>query len=250
MLALSYGVHGITFFSFDSYDYGNFVVYGLIDININHTDLSNLLRYDLVPRLKGNLGKTLMMLNYTGKFISLNDHNITAPDKNEVEYLKIQNSDKDYFWHAGLFDHKDFPDDKYFLLTNLRTTKSSSTEITIKNYTKFKNIGFTDIEGGIDTTIGYKSLVIINETLPPGEGRLYHVAPVIKYGGKLLYNEKTEDGMRLNNELIIDNDAKLIIQGNYYANADIIVRKGKISYKENGKIHFSNNKKLIIKNTR
>jgi len=53
--------------------------------------------------------------------------------------------------------------------------------------------------------------------------------------------------MELTDDLIIENGAVLTINGNYYANANIIVKNGKVSYKNKGKIHFAENKRLIKK---
>jgi hypothetical protein len=101
MLALAHGVKGLTFFSFDSYNAGSYILQGIIDINMNHTDLSNVLRYNIVPRLKGELGKTLMSLDYTGDYINMEYHSGIANDQFENDYLSIQHNKKSYFWYAG-----------------------------------------------------------------------------------------------------------------------------------------------------
>jgi len=250
MLALAHGVKGITFFSFDSYNAGPYILQGILDINMNHTDLSNVLRYNIVPRLKGKLGKTLMSLDYTGDYINMEYHGGIANNQIENDYLSIQHHKKNYFWHAGFFNQRDFPDNKYFLLTNLRTTMPVTAKITVTNKTDFKNVSFTDIErgvGSVDTTIGISSFITYFETMPEGEGRLYRVSPVIKYGGRLLYSEETKDGIELTDDLIIENGAILTINGNYHSKANIIIKNGRVEYKNKGKIHFAENKRLITK---
>ena len=146
-----------------------------------------------------------------------------------------------------MFTRPKHPDDKYFFLTNVYTqTESRSINIKIiEEKNNYKNYRFRNIEGKNDST--FTDQLTIKITHSKGEGYLYQVAPVIKYGGKLLYSEETKDGMELTEDLIIENGAVLTINGNYHSKANIIVKSGRVSYKNNGKIHFAANKKLIIK---
>ena len=75
--------------------------------------------------------------------------------------------------------------------------------------------------------------------MPPGEGRLYRVSPVVLHGGRLLYDENAYGGQELTDDMIIENGATLTIYDEYVANANIIVKNGSIVTGENGKIHFA-----------
>jgi hypothetical protein len=74
----------------------------------------------------------------------------------------------------------------------------------------------------------------------------YIVFPSYAMGQAALF-EETKDGMELTEDLIIENGAVLTINGNYHSKANIIVKNGKVSYKNKGKIHFAENKRLIKK---
>jgi parallel beta-helix repeat protein len=119
----------------------------------------------------------------------------------------------------------------------------------VSNNTGYENVSFTDIEGGVgrvDTTIRINLSITYSETMPAGEGRLYRVAPVVKYGGRLFYSEAVSDDMELLDDMIIENGATLTIYDNYIAKANIIVKNGFIINGDNGKINFAEGKKLII----
>jgi len=258
MLALAHGVKGIIFFQLDSYPMaGGIILQGLIKNDtpkFTRTDLFYLVKENLAPRLKGSLGKKLMELDYTGNYIQYykvggkqND-----PSLNQISdgFLTLgfdspQPEEKN--WHCSFFRRQDHPDDKYFFLTNLYTiVDSRSIEIRLtETKQKYKNYRFRNVEGNFDIT--FTSKITKEFNLSQGEGSLYQVAPVVKYGGRLLYSEETKDRMELTDDMIIENGAVLTINGNYYAKANITVKDGKVSYINNGKIHFADNKRLIKK---
>jgi hypothetical protein len=256
MLALAHGVKGIIFFQFDSYPMaGGIVLQGLIKNDppkYTRTDLFYLIKDNLVPRLSGPLGKKLMELDYTGDYIQFYkiDGKQSSPSMNQISdnllTVGIVSSQQDeQNWHCGLFSSPDHADDKYFFLTNLYTIANNrSIEMRItESGQDYKNYRLRNIEGNFDTT--FKSQILKKITHTKGEGYLYQIAPVIKYGGRLLYSEETKDEMELTDDLIIDNGAVLTINGDYHSKANIIIKKGRVSYKNKGKIHFTSNKRLI-----
>ncbi|NWF91244.1 MAG: hypothetical protein HXY50_17490, partial [Ignavibacteriaceae bacterium] len=93
MFALSHGVRGIIYMAFDAYltweqQIGYYIHEGIIDTGKNPTDLFFVLKYNLVPRLKGKLGKTLMKLNYMGEYLQLQrKENESPPPPVEHNYL-------------------------------------------------------------------------------------------------------------------------------------------------------------------
>ncbi len=149
---------------------------------------------------------------------------------------------------AGFLEPDNQPENHYFLLLNLNTIDEREVTVGVldNNYgyvnTRFRNV---EPEFNFDTTFtnNYSEQI----TITAGEGYLYQVAPVIKYGGRLIYPEIAGEGNILYGEITIENGATLSIAGTYYAYADIIVKDGgKIVNYENGKIEFVNGASLII----
>jgi hypothetical protein len=140
MLALAHGVKGLTFSHYDSYSEEDYVLTGFIknDPNYTKTDLWYLARDNLVPRLKGKLGKTLMSLNYTGDYIPLYCNGCPNHDSPTLGYLTIDCEASNYHWHVGFFEHKNYSDNKHFFLTNLGTVNSVTARLTVSNNTGYK----------------------------------------------------------------------------------------------------------------
>jgi len=260
MLSLAHGVKGLLFWSFESgegyYDWDDCHVKreGILGENLTRTDLWYIIRDNFAPRLKGTLGKTLLGLNYTGNYLQLKYITPTQnplPQPPTFDYLTIglQASNHDMNWHVGFFDHPSYADNKYFLMANLWTNSSKSLQVKVtppvQGYTNYR---FRNIESAnnFDITFNTETTQILN--FPAGEGYLFQVAPVVKYGGKLVYNETVTDGMTLYEDMSIENGVTLTINGRYYANADITVKAGgKLKYgDDNSKIIFSNGAKLIL----
>ncbi|NWF91241.1 MAG: hypothetical protein HXY50_17475, partial [Ignavibacteriaceae bacterium] len=151
-------------------------------------------------------------------------------------------------WHCGLFDRSSHPDDNYFMLTNLITTDSKHLRITLKPpvNTSFVNYRFRNIEGLFDTTFKAPNNFTMQIEHSAGEGYLYQFAPVVQYGGRLLYSEATQPGMILEDDMTIENGAVLTINGVYSSKGNIIVKSGTIINGSDGKIQFAEGKKLII----
>ncbi|NWG29275.1 MAG: hypothetical protein HXY48_12170, partial [Ignavibacteriaceae bacterium] len=102
MLALAHGSKGLFFLIYDSWkyrgaDYGleydTYYQKGLVDTldennQLNPTPLWYYLKDNLIPRLKGKLGNTLMNLNYTGEYLQLQrKENESPPPPVEHNYL-------------------------------------------------------------------------------------------------------------------------------------------------------------------
>jgi len=117
MLALAHGAKGILFEWFDSYELTAYsdcapaYIECLVDSNgtpeVNDGDtLYFTVKNNLVPRLKGKLGKRLMNLDYTGDYISLYCNGCPNHDSPTIGYLTLDCEATNYFWHCGFFDHK------------------------------------------------------------------------------------------------------------------------------------------------
>ena len=258
MLSLAHGAKGIIFMWFDSY--GDFPPIGsgtywecIVKEDGTHLNTYPIVKDTLVPRLKGTLGKTLLDLEYTGDFLQLKHIiNQQNPILATYDYLTLElvnPSIGDHNWHAGFFSRSQHPLDNYFMIDNLITTDDRKIKVTIDPpyIDDFDNYRFRNVEGLFDTTIErYEHDFTDTLAYTPGEGYLYELAPVVLYGGRLLYPEETQLGMILNNDMIIENGATLTISDTYTANANIIVKNGSIVNGENGTIIFNNGSKLII----
>jgi hypothetical protein len=236
MLSLAHGVKGLMFYKFVSegpFDHDPCYSYyqqGIMDTNFNPTDLFYVIKDNFVPRLKGKLGNTLLKLDYTSNYINKECLNCPQQDNTTNDYLTINHYTTNYFWHAGLLVDSLYSDNKHFLLANLRTTMPVTASLTVENKTDFQNVSFIDIEGGegrVDTTITQSSSLMYYEQMPAGEGRLYRVAPVLKYGGKLITNDTVKVDINLMDNMTIRNAATVTINdGKEYTALDTIKFEG------------------------
>ncbi|MDP2362944.1 MAG: right-handed parallel beta-helix repeat-containing protein, partial [Ignavibacteria bacterium] len=217
-------------------------------------DLYYVIKNNFSPRLKGTLGKTLLGLNYIGIYLALK-HIIPTqnpvPQPPSYDYLTIglQATNHDMNWQVGFFDRTNHNDDKYFLMTNLWTNSPKQIQIRVtppvQGYTNYR---FRNIEPQNNFDITFKIETTPTLSFPAGEGYLFQVAPVVKYGGKLVYNETVLNGTTLYDDMTIENGATLTINGTYTAKANITVKSGgKIVAGTNGKIIFDPGKKIIVK---
>ncbi len=254
MLALAHGAKGLIFSDYDSYAITSFLIdsaiVGTPEGNFKKQDLWFLIHENLVPRLSGKLGQKLIELKYTGNYISsryLSASGNTAPETRDYLTIPARSSSFNMNWHAGLFISRDYPDDKYFFLVNLLPDTSGSAPITLAPPVNgFVNYRFRNYEGYFDTTFtGPRFTYIL--TQPPGEGYLYELAPVVKYGGKLYADESTQDQI-LHSDLIITDGVTLTVNGSYDCYANIYIPgSGKIKTVNGGKITFFNGCRIISK---
>jgi len=256
MLALSHGTDGLIQGQYDSYP----GMKGIIREGPGYdtTDIWYSLRDNIIPRIKGELGSTLLSIDYTGDYLYLGRYlqdlccGFTTTSSTVTErYLTLselsESTPPTLHYHTGFFEKQNQPNNNYFLLTNLITTanRSVNVELTDDNSafinTRFRNV---ETENNFDTT--FTDVFSIDMTIPPGEGYLYQVAPVALYGGRLLYDENVGEGQVLIDDMIIENGATMTVYSTYNANANITVKHGTIQLGENGKIIFGEGKKIII----
>ena len=218
MIALSHGAKGIFYEPFYSY---NINTGGLLKWNPNDnppytpTATGEQVRDHINPRLSGILGNTLLKLKYSGNEICLRQ----AIDRDcsysgsSYEYLTLYSdpmlgtSNKYDFNATFLFDPNDI-ENKYFMATNSLAVESKLLNAEIDySSSEYENIRLRNIEGGFDIT--FKDIYNLSYNFPAGEGYLFQVAPVVKYGGKLVYNETVENGTTLYDDMTIENGAIL-----------------------------------------
>lgn len=256
MLALAHGSKGIMFWNYDSYQSSSvdicapYLIDALVDEQLNPTYLYNWIKDNLAPRLNGSLGSTLLNIDYTGDYLPLKrftDPTYLPPA--HFDYLTMTfNHNGDCNFHTGFLENSNQPDNKYFLTANILTTSANAVNISVtKPNENFINYRFRNVESQFDYDTTFNSSLNIDYDFPAGEGYLFQVAPVVLYGGRLLYNESVTNGMTLLDDMTIENSATLTVTGTYYANADITVKDGgSIKTVDGGEIKFASGRKLII----
>lgn len=255
MLALAHGAKGFIFSDYDSFARSptliDSAIVGTPEENFEKQDLWYLIHDNLILRLSGKLGQRLMELKYTGKFISsryLPSSQNGEPQTTDYLTLPDRPSTEKMNWHTGFFIRKGNQDDNYFFLVNLLPDAAGSVNIEIlPPATGFINYRFRNYEGDFDTTFispGFKYKL----THPAGEGYLYEVAPVVKYGGKL-YSDESIQSQTLYSDLTIENGATLTVNGSYECYANIYIKgSGKIKTVNGAKVNFHKGARIIPAN--
>ena len=266
MLGLAHGAKGIFYELYYSYrTSAPYFVEALVDTMVADSFARGSNWYkvqEIASRLNGALGETLMTLDYDASgedngFLRLYPYSTvgdmddkttgTSESSRYLELYVVVGEQTPVNFHAGFF--KKQVDNNYFLLTNVVTTMSKFAGIKVfpsAECSGYTNYRFRNIEPEYDFDSTFTDSMTIEMEFPAGEGYLFQVAPVIKYGGRLLYDELTGDGITLTDDMIIDNGAELSVYEDYYAEGNIIIKNGSIINQEGGKIHFRNGKKLII----
>jgi hypothetical protein len=269
-LALMYGAKYIQLWNFFaqtktsvSTGYAN---HGIVDWeptikNTIYTDKYFMLRDTLNPRLEGWFGQTIKKL--VPRF-ERNALGITLLPSNEnVGYIKNLSllgipGDSIPIFDLGFFSNPTSPDptgleNRYFMLLKRYYPQSLALEsfnISFNNMSDYKNWQITDFIDSLTYTIcPNKNGEYLSEAfkLLKGDAIFYRLAPIIKYGGKLICDESAANGITLYNEMTIEKGVTLTINGKYNATANITVQSGgRITYDNNGEIVFSNGAKLII----
>jgi parallel beta-helix repeat protein len=261
MLSLAHGAKGVFFKWFDSYvsDDHNQCPPTLKDCivtppdpiteTIYPTELYYEIQNNLALRLTSKLGQTLKDLKYNGGFIELIKPPPPPPADDFptfLDYLALSSNESTCYFHAGLLKRKNTSDDKYFMLLNVDPDYNRFVTFTVANNFGVENLRIKYVENPEILDITIKSQYSSEIPIPPGEGFLFQVAPVIKYGGKLILSEATQDGMILYDDMIIENGAVLEINGSYTCNANITIKNGSIINTADGILQFAAGKKLII----
>ena len=185
-------------------------------------------------------------------FIFFKD-SIIPPDAIESiiarDYLSLSSDETNYNFYSGLFHQKSSGDNKYFLLVNLKSDYHKVVTFGINNNFGYNNLRIKYVENPtiMDTTINIGLSKEIS--LSPGEGYLFQVAPVVKYGGKLEYDESVPDNTILHDDMSIENGVTLTISGNYTCYGNIYLKgnaKIQSSSSADGNITFASGKTIIM----
>lgn len=224
MLALSHGAKGIIYEPMYSYiTEGPELVGGLWKPEPNQNELFDIgikVRDEINPRLKSTLGITLLGLNYIGNSLQLQYITPTQnplPQPQSFDYLTIgsQPSSEDMNWHVGFLKEKDGAkfENNYFLMANLWTNSPKSIQVQVvppDDAQGYANYRFRNIEPESNFDITFQNQTTQTLTFSAGEGYLFQVAPVVKYGGTIAYNDTIKSNTVLTDNMTI-NDSKTII---------------------------------------
>jgi len=266
MLALAHGTKGIIFWKMThgwyNYEYNcnamvqYRVLFDRTSNGITPNSLYYYLKDRLSLRLNGSFGKKLLDLDYTGIYLQKQRFKPTRVIKSVTkQYLTLSHPvpayKGDVNFHVGFLTDPIDSENNYFLLVNLlpNLTRNVIIGVTDNGY-EYPNMRLRNVEQGynFDTTFTTQfSTALPGYEFPPGEGYLFQVAPVVKCGGKLIYDE-TVAGITLQDDMIIENGAILTVNGIYNLKANIIVKDGNIVTTENGEISSYTNNKIIFEN--
>jgi parallel beta-helix repeat protein len=270
MLALAHGVKGLVNEGFTSLGQPpsppNDIWQGILNedgtpfLSLEGTNESHnaykIIKDNLVPRLKGTLGKALMSLNYTGDYLQFQYEDQQSPSgPAELDYLTLDEcipSTQVRNWHCGFFTYPSQIDNEYFLLANMITTDNRCIKLTVRapENTQVINYRFRNIEGIFDTTFNAPNSLTKDIEYLPGEGYVYQVAPVILYGGKLIFDETISSEKTLIDDMIIKNGKTLTVNTTYNIDRSIIITEGgRLVTTTGGTVKFYNDQNLIIEGT-
>jgi hypothetical protein len=131
MLSFAHGSKGLIFWNYDSYK----SIEGIVDSNGTPSELWYLIKDNIVPRLKGNLGNTLLKSGYTGNYAVMRritpTEEITYQNPGYLSLTEVTPGTFSYNFHAGLLKDTLDSDNDYFLLVNLLTNVSRSVRINL-----------------------------------------------------------------------------------------------------------------------
>ncbi|MDP2363359.1 MAG: hypothetical protein Q8M94_06270, partial [Ignavibacteria bacterium] len=181
-------------------------------------------RDEFGPRITGILGETLMKLNYSRNYEFLKNQT-SSSNGSYLRIFRFVPRGDDLNFHAGLLNSSSDVEEKYFLLTNLIHDGERMCDLSIQNsFTSYRNIRVKNVEGGFDTS--FYSSTLITQTLEAGEGRLYQVAPVVKYGGTVITNDTIKSNLTVNMNLTLTDTIFINTDKIYTINAPIDLQNG------------------------
>lgn len=251
MLALSYGAKGLFFYNYYSWgtelDSAHDFSQGFVDNNFNKRDLWYKFKELTTNRLKSTLGNTLKNLTYTNSSLDL--RGLSGSNELTANYLTAKytgGNNKNF--HIGFFNHKNDIDDKYFFVVSLVCPILETRTLNIKLQrptTSFMNYRIYNVEGGYDWS--YYDTTSFNVLFPAGEGSLYRVAPVVKYGGIIRSNETISSATTLTSPLTIASGATLTINNTYNIYGNITVNNGgSVAISPGATLNFYNGASLNV----
>jgi len=202
-IGLLYGAKG--FVPMNCFTRENGAVTGFYDpATQTYSALDTFTKEVVKPRLSGFFGRTLKNITQSFQY----------PDINlNTSYKFITSIDSDIpSYDLGFFTGE--TDVKYFMLLRRWYQTSNPGTVIISynlNSTNYKNFKLCNY---IDSTYSYKNCIdTIHFNAGPGDGRLFSLAPVVKYGGEIRCNETISGTNTLAGEMSIKSNAVLTVNG-------------------------------------
>ncbi|MBZ0183653.1 MAG: hypothetical protein K8F60_14435, partial [Melioribacteraceae bacterium] len=241
MLALAHGAKGIFYYNLFSYSNNNETHDGLLDFNYNPTTRYTKIKDEITPRLKGALGDKLLKLNYTGEYLQTKKLNGTLINHDNIDFIDVEDADDatTYNYHVGVFENLNGADDKYFMIINLLCGETESKTVRCSLFApNYANVVVINIGKNYEETFIMNEGIGFTNTIPPGEGYLYQVVPVIRYGGELLTDETISTANNtLKGTLRIPTSIELTINKPYVIKEDIFIEtEGKLTVGVGGEL--------------
>ncbi len=250
-LALAQGAKGVIFWNYYSYKYasGEYRIKGMVDVKENGIyetlDLWDQAK-DISNKLRGEMGDSLLTTKYNGEFSTekygVNDDADISQD--DIDFLELTRVSGDSLnFHIGLLHSKTNPYNKYLMSVNLvayyDTTDSRLISEISNPFNDYTNIRIRSIGDSLsyDTTLVDTSNNSLIDTVvyTSGQGRLFQIAPVVKYGGKLICNETVDAPDTLFHPMTICENDTLFLENEYFVTDNIIIENsGKIELNQNG----------------
>ena len=238
-LALMYGAKFLQLWRYfpakdiDSINSGS-TYHGIVDFKNKditqtiYTDKYFMLRDTLSPRMKGLMGKTLKQLVPDSLKILGNDilvHPDYSSSSTYIDYIESVGSESDTcVIDLGFFTDPADNSVYYFMPINRYYSTLNYLTFGLKNLSENSNWKITDF---VDTTqftaLSVNGLTEYTDTITPGDAKLYSIAPVVKYGGLLAYNDTIKTNTTLFDNMTIDAGKVLQInEGKTYSITDTI----------------------------
>ncbi len=240
-LALLYGAKILFPWAYFGHDNGiddNYTGFRNHQHNFVVTDKYNTLKDTIAPRLSNLLGKTLKKLKPTNQYAGSNGINALIDPENTtphefIDFIKATGGMNDTCYvELGFFEEPQRIDKKYFMPLNRYYSNCHNLRFGLRHLTGFINWAVTDyVDATNFTLVTNNGEAEFYDTIYPGDANLYSVAPVVKYGGRLLSSETigSETFPELEEDLIVsagvtlsiepgawlqfNNNAKLIVEG-------------------------------------
>ena len=234
MLALSYGAKGLLFWHYLTYmnEDGSIRNYGLVDSSGQKTDLWYHIRDNIVPRLHGTLGNTLMDLKYEGdyEYMRKNFNGLASDSTDNTDLIISTFSSDSVHIHIGELIDETVSDTKYYMLANLicgDSTLVDSVKLGLDfSQLSYNNYLFASVEGEDSLNCCFHNGSSQKFKFHAGQGVLFKLGPVLKYGGYIVGSDTVSTSISLVDSMTIKNGATLTISSTYSLHANIFIENG------------------------
>ncbi|WP_348343104.1 T9SS type A sorting domain-containing protein [Ignavibacterium sp.] len=238
-LALLYGSKVLTPWLWFGSNGGYTGVVNSINGVFTNTEKYYVIKNKLSPRLSGLMGKTLKRLKASEQFVA--DKAMVYPYNTSKRYINkliwttnTQSTPPIYdvgFFFDPVVDQSGY-ERRYFMLIDryYPNRDYDNIKIEFRNLSDYKNWKFTNFADTTSYSIiseinGYG---ITNEiSFTKGDGYLFGLHPVVKYGGTLIANDTIKSNTTLSSDMWINSNVNLIInRGKYYTIQDTVTLFG------------------------